>query len=155
TVTFQRLTGGASRETLLATVGDTRRLVLRIDRGGGADRASLHLEAEMMAAAADSGVPVPRVHAVGADAEIGDYMLMEHLEGETIARRILREAAFASARVGLARSLGNVIARIHSIRQTSAELPPAEDPLEALLRLGAQGGVPRSGLALGMRWLRD
>ncbi len=41
---------------------------------------------------------------------------MERVEGETIARKILRDEQFAKARPMLARQLGEVVAGIHGLR---------------------------------------
>ena len=48
--------------------------------------------------------------------ELGTGFIMERVEGETIPRKILRDAAVcASARPKLARQLGNVLAAIHGL----------------------------------------
>jgi len=82
----ERLTGGASRGTWSfdALIGGTwRQLVFRGDRTG---RGPLTLEAAAFEAAARAGVPEPGI--VARDAA---FLIMERVEGETIARRILRE----------------------------------------------------------------
>jgi aminoglycoside phosphotransferase (APT) family kinase protein len=46
---------------------------------------------------------------------------MERVEGETIARKILREEAYAGARPGMARQCGEILARVHEV--DTARLP--------------------------------
>lgn len=159
-VRLARLTGGASRETFLVGTGATeseRRYVLRIADSASVGSVSLDLESRALASARTAGVPVPGVHTVGTDDTVGGaYILMDHVPGETIARRILRDPEFAPARAGLAYSLGDALARIHTMDMTTPELTPAEeDPLPGLLKAGGRDDPPESGLALGIRWLRD
>ena len=47
--------------------------------------------------------------------ELGTGFIMTRIEGETIARKILRDEQFANARPILARQLGGVIAGIHDL----------------------------------------
>jgi len=78
----QQLTGGASRETWSFDAlidGQWRPLVLR---RGRSDRGSMTVEALAFEAAARAGVPEPRIVARG-----DSFLLMERVEGETIARR--------------------------------------------------------------------
>ncbi|KHL19620.1 aminoglycoside phosphotransferase (APT) family kinase protein [Mumia flava] len=156
-VLLERLTGGASRETLAVTTGDgdEQQLVLRIDETGGLGGVSLQVEAAAMRAADDAGVAVPRVHAVGTDPALGAaYMLMDRIDGETIARRILRDDRFAAARTGLVGELGATLARLHTIEVGDDLLAPAPEPLAALDDL-AGARPPAPGLALGLRALHD
>ncbi|MEV8514260.1 phosphotransferase [Dactylosporangium sp. NPDC051484] len=159
-VCLDRLTGGASRETLLVTLGEAgreRRYVLRIATAENIGSGSLRLEADAMAAAAAAGVPVPRVHVVGSDDVVGGtYMLMDHVDGETIARRILREDDYADARVHLAGDLGKTLGRIHGASIDSEELRTLDpDPILRLLASSGRDRPPDPGLALGVAWLRD
>ncbi|MGY1619947.1 phosphotransferase family protein [Geodermatophilus sp. SYSU D00691] len=144
-----RLSGGASRETWALTAGG-RALVLRSGAGtGGVD---LAVEAQAMTAAARAGVPVPEVVRTG-ELDGRPYLLMAHVDGETIPRRVLRDPAVA--RPGLAAELGGLLARLHSV--PLAEVPdvaPTGDPLEELRTAYlADGRVPPPGLALGLRRL--
>ena len=78
---------------------------------------------------------------------------MERIEGETIPRRILRDAEWAAARRALTAQCGRALAAIHTIApDTIAGLPP-RDPLgDPLPVLDALGEV-RPALELGVRWL--
>src|SRR5258708_14470095 len=105
-----QLTGGASRETWSFDAlidGAWRPLVLRSGRSG---RGSMTLEALAFEAAARVGVPEP-----GIVARDDAFLIMERVEGETIARRILRDERLAPVRPRLAEQCGPILARIHSL----------------------------------------
>ena len=122
----RRLSGGASQETW-AFDAETARgvlpLILRRKPGGGAGDAPLlgsaiplETEAALIDLAGGAGVPVPRVHFVLESADgLGSGFVMERLEGETLAPRILRDEALAAVRPRLARECGGILARIHSL----------------------------------------
>ena len=157
-----RLTGGANRETWAFTAddGDTRRdLVLR--GGYSTGGRPVAVEAAAIAAAARVGVPVPDLVDVGTGEDApglpAEYLLMGRVEGETIPRRLLREAAYAPAREGLARELGAVLARLHAAPLDGlGRVPAVGDPLERLTSTFlVDGEPPPPGLALGLRWLHE
>jgi len=80
-------------------------------------------EAAILKLAHKAGVAVPEVPCVLSDAHgIGPGYVMTRIEGETIARKILRDAEFANARKVLAFQCGEALARIHRIPGES--LPP-------------------------------
>jgi len=154
-----RLTGGASRETWSfdAALGDgsLRRLILRRDTPGVSRGRSLVREALAIEAAARAGVPEPVIlaHSDGTERLGAAYVIMERIEGETIARRILRDERLAGARALLASQCGEILGRIHSI-------PPDEVPdLERFDVLADIEGMihafsdPSPALELGLRWL--
>ncbi len=99
---LRRLSGGASRETWALSLrrheGD-RALVLQQTRAGTVGNAPMTVEAELLRAAGRAGVPVPSVVAAapGTGALGASWMLVDHVGGETIARRILRDDAYAAA----------------------------------------------------------
>ena len=69
--------------------------------------AGLDAEAVLMQLAHDAGLPSPRVmHVLQPEDELGTGFIMQRIEGETIARKILRDEQFAKARPMLARQLG-------------------------------------------------
>jgi aminoglycoside phosphotransferase (APT) family kinase protein len=110
---LRRLTGGASRETWAFEDGE-RPLIYR--RGAGVGREALAIQA-----AAQAGVPEPEVIASG-----DDWGVMERVDGETIARRILRDERFAAVRPRLAAQCGEILAAIHSMELAAI---PAGDAL--------------------------
>lgn len=121
---LHRLSGGASQETWsFDGVGANRThpLILRRAPGGKAiprasTAVSLETEAKAIRLAAKAGVPVPPVpYVLAPEDDLGPGYIMGRIEGETIARKILRDDAFAEARPKLARQCGQILARIHAI----------------------------------------
>lgn len=115
---LHRLTGGASRETWSFRSGEDR-FVLQRERAGAAaagDR-SMETEAQLLQAAAAAGVPVADVVASGAgDTPLGSgFLVSTFVEGESIARRILRDDTYAAARDRLAPQCGAALAAVHTI----------------------------------------
>jgi aminoglycoside phosphotransferase (APT) family kinase protein len=121
------LPGGASRESWDVRVrtagGAERRLILLRDVGARALDKEVAVEAAAMSAARTAGVPVAEIYDYGTGDQhcaLGQaYLLMERLDGETIPRRLLRDEAYAAVRPGLARRLGEVLARIHQVNPAS------------------------------------
>ena len=101
---LRRLSGGASRVTsafVLESAGaPPRRLILQMDRGDiGSQSGKVRMEWSLLHAAHATGVPVPAVVAMGVGDDLGaDWLVVERLEGETIPRKILRDAEWAGAR---------------------------------------------------------
>ncbi len=137
---LRRLTGGASRETWAFEEGD-RPLIFR--RGAGVGR-----EAGAIRAAAAAGVPEPEVIAFGED-----WAVMERVEGETIARRILRDERFAAVRPKLAEQCGEILARIHTIPADAVPGLESYDVLADLEGIVHAFEDPSAALELGLRWL--
>jgi aminoglycoside phosphotransferase (APT) family kinase protein len=169
------LPGGASRESWDVRVrmaGNARRpvaerrlILLRdVGRARSPDK-NVAVEAAAMTAARLAGVPVAEVYDYGAGDQPGDepgdeqgalgqaYLLMERLDGETIPRRLLRDEAYAAARPGLARRLGEVLARIHQVNPDSVPGLPRLDALGQVTGLYEAFAEPRPALEIGLRWL--
>ncbi|MEO6652208.1 MAG: phosphotransferase family protein [Ilumatobacteraceae bacterium] len=149
---LERLTGGASRQTWTADVGD-RRVVAQRQAAGSEQE--MRVEAAVLRAAHAEGVPTPRV----IDCVEGDdgvvTLVTDFVGGETIARRILRDAEFATARAVLVEQLGRAMARIHRIPTDAvaglepvAELELYRDRLDEI-------GEPHPTFELAVRWLAD
>ena len=170
---LRRLTGGASRQTWAfdATIdcadGSRREmtLVLRSDRRTGTSFMPRDVEYRVLEAVHREGVPVPRVHAMGDDSLDAPFFLMEHVAGETIPRRILRDEAYAPARATMVAQLGAILARIHRVPIADhwlAMLPAAPvgasaaadecERYEQLYRAIAPD--PHPAFELAFRWLR-
>ena len=81
------------------------------------------------------------------------YLLMERLDGETIPRRLLRDEAYAAVRPGLARRLGEVLARIHQVNPASVPGLPRVDALSQVTGLYQAFAESRPALEIGLRWL--
>ena len=154
--------GGASRETWLAQVGD-RRWVLRRDPEGSVSLVPIEQEHALISLALTAGVPVPRPVAFEpADGRLGTAsMLMDFVEGTSVAPRVLRKPEFETARTRLTAQLADALARIHSIDIDDLEgvLPSAgADPALAQIdeweRQLDEIGEPLAAVELGLRWLR-
>ena len=156
---LRRLSGGASRVTsafdLVTNSGAERALILQQVRGG--DRiqpADFGVEGSLLRAARRRGVPVPDVVAVGtADGLPPGWLVVERLEGESIPRRILRDAKFADARRALTGQAARALATIHAIDPASVPGLPPEDPLRHPLDFLDALHEVRPVLELGVRWL--
>ena len=116
-----RLSGGASRETwafdAVAPDGSRIELVLRRDppsRPGEAG--ATRREAAAISAAAAVGLEVPDVLLVAEGPEPWGTagMVMRRVAGQSIARRILRDAQYAKGRKALVGQLGRFAARLHA-----------------------------------------
>ncbi|MGH9046138.1 MAG: phosphotransferase family protein, partial [Acidimicrobiales bacterium] len=151
--------GGASKETWSFSVvtahGSERRLILRADRTAGGP--GLATEADVLRAAHRAGVPVPAVVVSGDGSDgIGvAYMVVEFIDGETIARRILRDDEFEAARGMLAAQCGTILARIHEIPVGDLAGLSGADPLPQLRSQLDQLGQPHPAFELGLLWLAE
>jgi len=157
-----RLSGGASKETwsfdAVGPDGTCSGLILRRDppgRPGEPD--ALDREAVALGLAHGAGLAVPEVLFSARGAELGTAgMVMRRVDGETIARRILRDDSYAPARGVLAAQLAEFAAGLHAV-----EVPPGfprPDPLAQLREQLDSFGLPPSGqhsevFELAMDWL--
>ena len=153
-----RLSGGASRETFafdLVADGQRRPLILqRVRPKTMSSGPGMQGEAELLRAAAGLGVPVPTVVADDDGTELGGpSIVMDRLEGETIARKLLRDDEWAVARGGLVDQAGAALAAIHRIPLADAPPLSSSDQLEEMRNLLAMLGQPLPAMELGLRWL--
>src|SRR5450432_2030615 len=161
-----KLSGGASQETwsfdIVHPDGNVGAILRRAPQGYGASpsrAAGLDAEAALMQLAHDAGVPSPRVmHVLNPQDELGTGFIMARVEGETIARKILRDAKFAEARPMLARQLGKIAAGIHGL--PASKLPKlrqmtATREIADLEREYRSFDWPRPVFELALRWLGD
>jgi len=161
-----RLSGGASQETwsfdVIHPSGTVAVILRRAPEGYGAApgrAAGLEAEAILMQRAFEAGIPSPRVrYVLGPQDGLGSGFIMDRLEGETIPRKILRDAEFAAARDALTAQLGKAIAGIHALDRS--RLPD----LRTMTVAGEIGDLaaeyasfdwPRPVFDLALRWLRD
>jgi len=161
---LRRLAGGASQEAWGVRIGSNahgeRDLVLRRDMGGTLS-SSARTRAEeyaLLRAAHEAGVPVPRVLFEPLIVEGRQAFFMEHVSGETIGRRLVRDEAHAKVREILPEQVMRALVRIHAI--DTAELPFLRSPQSALDLVAALErdldacGEGHPALELGLRWLR-
>jgi aminoglycoside phosphotransferase (APT) family kinase protein len=145
--------GGASRETWAFEL-DGHALVLRRDPPGALRGGAMEREAGLLRAARAAGVPVPEVLAASDDPTgLGAaWLVMTRLEGETIARRILRDEVYADARPGLTGQLATGLAALHTGVEPVG-LPEEDDVLASLRALLDSASEPHPALELGLRHL--
>jgi aminoglycoside phosphotransferase (APT) family kinase protein len=157
---LERLSSGASRLTsafdLVRGDGTRQRLVLQRERGdGSALGEKVDLQAALLSAAAAAKVPTPRVVAAGAAAGLAPgWLVVERIDGETIPRRILRDAEWVDARAALTGQCARALAAIHAIDPDTIVGLPQRDPLRDPLSVLDGLGEVRPALELGVRWLK-
>jgi aminoglycoside phosphotransferase (APT) family kinase protein len=167
---LRKLAGGASREIWsfdALTDGTALALVLRRDPGKSTMQTQRDEEFRVQQVCWAAGVPVPQPYwlATPADGLGGPAYVMARVDGETLARRLLRDEAFAVARGAMTEQLGAILARIHAIDPTTPGLaslsapPPGESPGLAELDRYEQifRGIapePHPAFELAFRWLR-
>ena len=152
---LRRLSGGASRVTssfeAVAPDGTRTPLVVQqIRSGGGGTGPGMATEAAMLRAAAEAGVPVPRVVAVG---EGTSFVVLEHVFGETIARKILRDDEYAGARPVLAGQCGRALGALHAIPVDAVPGLEVPDQVAQYRAVLDASGQPHPAFELGFRHL--
>jgi len=149
---LHRLSGGASRETWRFEA-DGRPLILQRQRAG--DERDMLIEAGVVRAAGRGGAPVPEL----LDARRRDdgmaFMVLEAIDGETIARKILRDDEFATARPRLVADFGAALARIHALDVESIPGLLRTDQVEYYTGVLDGLGQPHPVLELVRNWLLD
>ncbi|WP_328393015.1 phosphotransferase family protein [Nocardia sp. NBC_00416] len=161
---FQFLSAGARRRNIAFTAtvaGAPRRLVATIVPPA-VELMPVAAEAGVRELARAHGVPVPAVVAVCADTGyVGEpFVISEHIDGETVPRRVLRTLAAAGNAAETARQWGAAMARLHSIDPGSAPTAvPAAGPDPAAEHLAEVEAGARALLsdrpvfALALSWL--
>ena len=161
-----KLSGGASQETwsfdIVHAAGRFGAILRRSPKGYGAAptrAAGLAAEARLMQLAHDAGLPSPKViHVLTPEDDLGTGFIMARVEGETIARKILRDEQFAKARPILARQLGEVAAGIHGLPRD--QLPKLRE-MSSTKEIAEMGrdycsfNWPRPVFVLALRWLTE
>ena len=147
--------------------GGSERLVLRRDPPGHQIQSSRGEEFRLLRAAAAAGVVVPAVRWCEEDAAVlgSPFFLMDFVPGETLARRLLRDAGYARARESLPDQLADALAHIHAMDPGAPELSFLPRPLAGEAPAAAElaryeqifraiAPQPHPALELGFRWLR-
>ncbi len=149
-----RLSGGASRETF-RFVADGRPLILQRQRGG--DVRDMGIEANVLRAAFAASVPVPELVASSTDpSAVGSaFMVLTAVEGETIARKILRDEQFAHARTVLPEHFGRALAQLHAIDPATVPGLAAQDQVRMYRQVLDLSGEPHPAFELAFKWLED
>ena len=170
---LRRLTAGAANQTWRFDAIGRNRLdcVLRrsprlapeaddaedaADDGGALSKVG---EAQVQEAARRVGVEAAEVLFTLEEADgLGDGYVMLALEGETLARRILRDDAYADARPRLARQCGETLARLHSVDPAGLPALPTSTAATQLERYGEiyrSSDQPVPVFDLALEWLRE
>ena len=151
---FTRLSGGASKETwsfdAIGADGTRTGLILRRDPPGRpGEPGVVDREAAALTTAHAAGLPVPEMLFSFSEIAFGAAgMIMRRVEGETIARRILRDDEYAAARRVLVGQLGEFAAALHA--QTVPTFFPRPDPLAGLREQLDAFGRPSEVFELAM-----
>lgn len=149
-----RLTGGASRETWRFAMGRESFVLQRQRPGSPRD---MHVEVAVLEAAHALGVPTAEVVTSSRGMTtnpLGEpFMVMRAVEGETIARKILRDDEFTEARPVLASQIGRAMAQIHRIDHTAIEGLDGEDQVAKYVQLMDESGQAHPAFEIAFRWL--
>ncbi len=155
----RQLSGGASRQTWSVTVrerDEATPLIVQVVRPGSIDTGGgLDAEVQLLELAATAGVAAPSVvaHEPAGGALGRPFVVVEHVEGETIARRILRDGRWAAARSALVGQCADALARIHAIDLAAVPDLPHPDPVAQLRAVLRSFDAPYPTFELALRWL--
>ena len=124
---LRKLTGGASRETWSFTANGEALILRRDPPQRPGQLGVMQREADVMRACQRAGLRAPEVVLDDDGTRLGTAgLVMRHVDGETIARRILRDDEYAVARRVLVRELAEFLAGLHAIDPD--EVPGTESP---------------------------
>ena len=160
---LEPLTGGASKEIWKFEVSNAKQSTKMILRRGSGIEGPLAIktadEARIQKEVIKVGAPVPIILAVSKnDEELGDSYIMHFVEGESIARKILRDKEYKKALPILAYQCGEAIAKIHNVDINNFSfLPkkPAEDQLEDLYSTYQSFEQPSPVFEYAYLWLKE
>ncbi len=147
-----RLSGGASRETWRFEA-DGRPLILQRQRAG--DERDMLIEAGVVRAAGRGGAPVPELLEARRRDDGMAFMVLEAIDGETIARKILRDDEFADARPHLVADFGAALAQIHALDVDTIAGLQRTDQVEYYTSVLDGLGQPHPVLEVVRNWLID
>ncbi|MGB3734583.1 MAG: phosphotransferase family protein [Ilumatobacter sp.] len=145
-----RLSGGASRETWRFRADGVDRIVQR-QRAG--DERDMMIEAAVLSAAGDADVLVPALLCADRGTDGAASMIVEAVDGETIARKIQRDDEFAAARPRLASQFGAALAAVHRIDVDAVPGLEQPDQIARYTEVMDELGKPYPMLELVRRWL--
>ena len=160
---LEPLTGGASKEIWKFEVSNAKQSTKMILRRGSGIEGPLAIktadEARIQKEVIKVGAPVPKILAVSKnEEELGDSYIMHFVEGESIARKILRDKEYKKALPILAYQCGEAIAKIHNVDINNFSfLPkkPAEDQLEDLYSTYQSFEQPSPVFEYAYLWLKE
>lgn len=166
----QRLSAGTNRETFRVAIAgaapstdettQSAGLILQRSRLGADPRLSSCLrEGQLLDALVDPAVKAPSVVAMGdAESPIGrDFVITKAIDGETIARKVLRDPDLAQARDVGVRDCAHALAAIHrtDLDAVAGFLPEVEDSLDVQQHLWSDLQRHEPVLCYAFRWLAE
>jgi aminoglycoside phosphotransferase (APT) family kinase protein len=115
------------------------------------------VEANVLRAAFAAGVPVPELVASSTDVSaVGSaFMVLTAVEGETIARKILRDEQFTHARTVLPEHFGRALAQLHTIDPDTVPGLAPQDQVRMYRQVLDLSGEPHPAFELAFKWLDD
>jgi len=145
------LPGGASKEAWGVDV-DGEELLVRRAAGGVIHQGTLSLEHEfeVLRAAYEAGVKVPRPVAYYPELGGREAFAMERVRGETIGRRIVRNPT-----PGLPLQMAEELAKIHAIPRERLPFLAATDPVERMRAELDSVDEPHPAIELGLTWVAE
>jgi aminoglycoside phosphotransferase (APT) family kinase protein len=159
------LTGGANRSTLSFDADvEGQRIPLIVQLGvarpdpvaGVTPELRPNEQAQLMIAAAQVGVPAPRVRAILEPSDrLGEGYVTERVAGETLGPRIIRDDRFATVRPLMARQCGEILAAMHRIDPARVPFLMSQPPtahIAAHREIVDRYGFRLPALELGLRW---
>jgi aminoglycoside phosphotransferase (APT) family kinase protein len=151
----RQLSGGASRLTYAAATGDGPVICQLARAAENAARPGMAGEGAVLQAALAAGVPVPEVLSCGSDPAVlgAPFIVMRQVEGETIARKILRDDTYGDARSVLVDQLGRAAAAVHSIPIAAVPQLQVQDNVAYYRDILDQLGQPIPAFEYGFRRL--
>lgn len=160
---LEPLTGGASKEIWKFNIVNSDVSSKMIFRRGSGTESSLAIqtadEAKIQEAVRKEGGPVPEIVLVSnSDNDLGDSYVMKFIEGETIARKILRDERYKPALPLLAHQCGEAIAKIHNTPLANLQFLPKKSPIqliEDLYKLYESYQQPSPVFEYAYRWLKQ
>lgn len=151
-----RLSAGATSAIWSFEYGDPPTgYILRV-AAQGSNRVPISTEAAAMEAARSAGVPVPPILTAGDDPDpFGrPYMIMQRIEGETLARHILRDEEFAEARTKFAGQCGRILARLRTTDQQDVPGLAYDDQLDRWTEILRLTDAPVPTFEWALRYLQ-
>jgi aminoglycoside phosphotransferase (APT) family kinase protein len=145
------LPGGASKEAWAVDL-DGQELLVRRAAGGVIHQGTLSLEHEfeVLRAAHEAGVKVPRPIAYYPDLGGREAFAMERVHGETIGRRIVRQPSAA-----LPLQMADELAKIHAIARERLPFLAATDPVQRMRDELDTVDEPHPAIELGLTWVAE
>jgi aminoglycoside phosphotransferase (APT) family kinase protein len=148
--------GGNSRETWICDVRCEElptKLVFRCDPDHWIRPEEMSREIRGLELAERAGVPAPRILASSLDVDVGrPYVITQFVPGTAIARRIMREPAYASAREAFASQCAEILARLHGAADFASGWE-SYDPIAELHAYAADAAFPSPALLGAVHWL--